>query len=243
MKIFIINIVFVISNLLYYCQNSINSEEIQIPQNINALLDVLPLIFDKLTISFFRSECTYSDKLTYNYFKTIESNTKIKYYLNQKENNLSEVIDNIIKLFNVTSKNYKNLYKFVENFLSSFNEEDCKNLEWKNQIIASVPINGSDSVYYGNIFAIKKGNKIDIIFCYGSVSLNSISFENGYFDYSEYININNVNIQETHVSYVSTIGLERGDKTFMNFLRLAGLKIIGNIYGIDLPYPRFNGFY
>ena len=42
---------------------------------------------------------------------------------------------------------------------------------------------------------------------------------------------------------MSTIVLERGDKTFMNFLRLAGLKIIGNIYGIDLPYPRFNGFY
>ena len=28
----------------------------------------------------------------------------------------------------------------------------------------------------------------------------------------------------------------------MNFLRLAGLKVLANKYDIDIPYPRFNGF-
>ena len=122
-------------------------------------------------------------------------------------------------------------------------EDNYKDLDWLNQIFTSIS-NKNDKISYGNIFAVKKGNKIDIILCFGLIGLNSIPFENGYLDYSEYSNISNGLIGESHVSYVNYLDLsERGDRAFMIFLRLAGLKSFGNTYGIDIPYPRFNGFY
>lgn len=244
MKILFINIIFITLYILSYNHILKNLEEIENPQNINTLLDIIPSIFDKLTSSFFTCQCTYYSKLTYTYFKAIESHTNIKYFLNQKDIDIPIVIDNIISLLNVTNKHYINLHKYLKNFLSSLNEEDGYNdLDWVNQIIASTGTDENDKIAYGVIFAIKKGNKIDIIFCYGLTTLNSIPFES-VLDYSEYNNINNGNIEESHVSYVNSVkSIDRGDRNLMIFLRLAGIKALGNYYGLDIPYPRFNGFY
>lgn len=161
--------------------------------------------------------------------------------MDKKENDIPNIIKEILLLFDIKDKNYKNLYKFIESFMSQIMDEEYTDLEWMNQIIASTAKNSE--IKFENIFAIKKGNKIDIILCYGNIELNNISFGEGYLDYSEFSNINKGNIGETHVSYVNTYGIDRGDKTFMTFMRLAGYKALGNLYEIDIPYPRFKGFY
>ena len=246
MKIIIFrNILFITLYILSYSQDLRKIEEIQNPQNIEALLKILPSIFDKLTTSFFKSQCTYSNKLTYKYFKNIESNTNIKYYLDIKENQIPEVIDDILLLLKISDNHYKNLYKFIDNFLSSLNDGDnYKDLDWLNQIFTSIDKDKNDKIPYGNLFVTKKGNKIDIILCFGLIGFNSLPLENGYLDYMEYSKINDGFIGESFVSYINSLDLsERGDRAFMTFLRLAGLKSLGNKYGVDIPYPRFNGFY
>ena len=241
MKVYLLKIILSFLSLL----SNINSEEeIEKPKNIDSLLEEIPLIFDKLTTSFFLSQCSYSDKLTYNYFKKIESNTNIKYYLGQKEINFPEIIVNILTTLNLYGNHYKNLYKYLDNFLNSLNNEEYTEFDWLNQIISSITTGEKNIVIYGTLFAIKKGNKIDIILCYGEIELNSVPFENGYFDYSEYNKISNGLIEESYINYVNSVELaNRGDRNFMIFLRLAGIKALGNKYGIDIPYPRFNGFY
>ena len=69
--------IFSIILIILYLLSSINSEEIEAPQNIDSLLEAIPSIFDKLTSSFFLSQCSYSSKLTYSYFRKIESLTKL----------------------------------------------------------------------------------------------------------------------------------------------------------------------
>ena len=242
MKFTFVNIIIVNLFILSFTQNKNIIEEIQTPKNIDTLKEILPSLFEKYTNIFFGSQCTYSDKLTYNYFRKIESSTKIVYFLDRKENDIPSIIKEILTFLDIKDKNYKNLYKFIESFIDQLKEEDYTDLEWLNQIIASTAKKNGEIVY-GNILAIKKGNKIDIILCYGSIELNSISFGEGYLDYSEFSNINKGYIEETHVSYINTYGIDRGDKVFMTFLRLAGYKALGNIYAIDIPYPRFKGFF
>ena len=243
MKINFIKIIFII---LFALSNNeqYSEEEKENPINIDTLLEILPLAFDKLSTSFFHSQCTYSNKLTYSYFKKIESNTNIKYYLNKKENDLPSIIENILITLNITNKHYKYLYKNIYNFFYLLNDEDeYKELNWLNQIIVSISIDEKEKISYGNLFVIKKGNKIDIILCYGLIEFNNLPFEKGYFDYSEYSNINNGFIGASYVNYINTIDLaDRGDRSFMIFLRIAGFKALANKYKIDIPYPRFNGF-
>ena len=241
MKFIFVNIIIVSLFILSFTQNKNLIEETKTLKNIDTLKEILPSLFEEFTKIFFGIQCTYSDKLTYNYFRKIESNTKIVYFLDKKENDIPNIIKEILSFLDIKDKNYKNLYKFVESFMDQLKEEDYTDLEWLNQIIASTAKKGE--IVYGNIFTIKKGNKIDIILCYGAIELNNISFGEGYLDYSEFSNINKGNIGETHVSYINSYGIDRGDKVFMTFLRLAGYKALGNLYEIDIPYPRFKGFY
>ena len=241
MKFIFVNIIIISLFILSITQNKSLTEETKTPKNIDHLKEILPSLFEEYVKIFFGSQCTYLDNLTYNFFRKIESSTKIVYFLDKKENDIPNIIKEILLFFDIKDKNYKNLYKFIESFMSQIMDEEYTDLEWMNQIIASTAKNGE--IKFENIFAIKKGNKIDIILCYGNVELNNISFGEGYLDYSEFSNINKGNIGETHVSYVNTYGIDRGDKTFMTFLRLAGYKALGNLYEIDIPYPRFKGFY
>ena len=241
MKFIFVNIIIISLFILSFTQNKNLIEENKTPKNIEHLKEILPFLFEEYAKIFFGSQCTYSDNLTYNFFRKIESSTKIVYFLDKKENDIPNIIKEILLFFDIKDKNYKNLYKFIESFMSQIMDEEYTDLEWMNQIIASTAKNGE--IKFGNIFAIKKGNKIDIVLCYGDVELNNISFGDGYLDYSEFSNINKGNIGETHVSYVNTYGIERGEKTFMTFLRLAGYKALENLYEIDIPYPRFKGFY
>ena len=222
----------------------IKSQEIENPQNLETLLETIPSIFDKLTSSFYLSQCSYSSKLTYSYFRKIESLTKIKYYLSQKESDFPQIIDNILITLNISGKNYKNIYKYLDNFLSSLKDEEYyTDLDWMNQIIASVTTDEKKAVSYGNLFAIKKGNKIDIILCYAETELVSVPFSSGYLDYSEYNKINNGLFEESYVNYANSVELfDRGDRNFMIYLRLAGIKAFANKHYIDVPYPRFSGY-
>ena len=241
MKFIFVNIIIISLFIFSFTQNKKFTEETKTPKNIDHLKEILPSLFEEYSKIFFGSQCTYLDNLTYNFFRKIESSTKIVFFLDKKENDIPNIIKEILLLFDIKDKNYKNLYKFIESFMSQIMDEEYTDLEWMNQIIASTAKNGE--IKFENIFAIKKGNKIDIILCYGNLELNNISFGEGYLDYSEFSNINKGNIGETHVSYVNTYGIDRGDKTFMTFLRLAGYKALGNLYEIDIPYPRFKGFY
>ena len=242
MKIFFVNIITASLFILSLTQNKNIIEETKDPKNTDTLKEILPSLFESYTKIFFGSPCTYSDELTYNYFRKIESSTKIEYFLDQKENDIPTIIKKILSFLEIEGKNYKNLYKFIESFMAQLKEEDYTELEWLNQIIASTGKKKGE-IIYGNIFVIKKGNKIDIILCYGSIELNNISFGEGYLDYSEFSNINKGYIEETHVSYINTYGIDRGDKVFMTFIRLAGYKALGNLYELDIPYPRFKEFY
>ena len=242
MKFIFINIIIISLFIFSFAQNKNFTDIDKSPKSLDTLKEILPSLFEEYTKIFFGSQCTYSEKLTYNYFRKIESNTQIVYILDKKENDISSIINEILTFLDIKDKNYKNLYKFIESFMAQLKEEDYTDLEWMNQIIASTSKKDKEIVYR-NILAIKKGNKIDIILCYGSIELNSISFGEGYLDYSEYSNINKGYIEETHVSYINTYGIDRGDKVLMTFLRLAGYKALGNLYEIDIPYPRFKGFY
>ena len=229
--------------IFYLLSSTYNLRNFEVIENFDSLLEIIPSVFSKFTTIFFRSLCLYSNQLTYNYFKKIEASIEIKNYLDIKDSDFPEVIDNMVKSLNITDIHYKNIYRYIQRFISSFYVDDYEDMDWLNQIIVSIVPGQKDKVSYGMLFARKKGNKIDIIFCYGFETLNSIQFENQYLYYSEYNYIDNDYIGESHTSYINSVDLgERGDKTFMIFLRLAGLKAFGNKYGIDIPYPRFIGF-
>ena len=87
------------------------------------------------------------------------------------------------------------------------------------------------------MFITKNENKYNFIFCYGYGDFNRIfngynSFKLGQKEYYE------LDCGASTSSKYFPNSIE--DNYLMHFVNLVGLKVLGNKYLIDLPYPYFN---
>ena len=130
------------------------------------------------------------------YFKSVESTSKIKFY---------------------QDKELKDFHSIVEDILTSM----------------KIP----DKIAYGSLYVTKKEDKYNFIFCYGFGNFNRIF--NGF----NAFNLGETNYHESMSGAVtSSIYFPNSieESYLMHFMDLVGLKVLGNNFSIDLPYPDFN---
>jgi hypothetical protein len=204
--------------------------------NIDLLLSHLQPLYNSLYQKMLKQQCDISKELTTNYFKKIESNTKIKYYLNKNLEDFNSIINDIILSMKITKNKFTYIFNIFEDEIPTHKEYFYNN-NWVNFNILTTLISEEKSIAFGNLYVFKKQDKFDFIFCYGFGQFNRV------FSGKTTILLNQNEYKVTQQSYVSS-SLDFKDSYdedyLFFFMNLIGFKIVGNEYNINLPYPEFN---
>ena len=171
--------------------------------------------------------------LTTDYFKKVESTSKIKYYLDKDLKDFDSIVDDILISMNIpdffASQIFK--YKIIDHPEIFYNDNSIS-----FNLINTVN-DDNNKISYGSLYINKNEDKYNFIFCYGFGDFNRIF--NGY-------NAFNLGEKEYHESHNGAVTsskyfpyLNEADY-LMHFMNLVGLKVLGNKYNIEIPYPEFN---
>lgn len=206
--------------------------------NLDSLLMNIPSIYDSLYEKLLSEKSSISKDLTTNYFKKIENNSKIKYYLNKDYNDFQSIIDDMIISMGISNKKFSYLNDIFYNKIS-LHDEYFDNKKWMNFNIITTVRNDENTISLGTLYVDKNNDKYDIIFCFGFGDFNK-NF-NGENIVNLGLNQNKYNeISQTSTSSSSDFPDTNDDNYLIHFMNLIGFKILGNNYDLDLPYPEFN---
>ena len=171
--------------------------------------------------------------LTTDYFKKVESSSKIKFYLNKDSTDFDSILDDIILSMKIPDTFASQIFKYkIPEHPEAFYKSNSINFN-----LLSTANDDNNIISYGSLYIIKNGDKYSFILCYGFGEFNRIF--NGY-------NSFDLGRREYHESHH---GAATSSKYFpnsieeyylMHFMNLVGLKVLGNKYNIDLPYLDFN---
>ena len=167
------------------------------------------------------------------YFKNVESTSKIKFYQDKELKDFHSIAEDILTSMKIpdffASQIFK--YKIVDNPQIFYNG---------NSVSFNLINTASDDkskIVYGSLYVTKKEDKYNFIFCYGFGNFNRIF--NGF----NAFNLGKTNYHESMSGAVtSSIYFPNSieESYLMHFMDLVGLKVLGNNFSIDLPYPNFN---
>ena len=167
------------------------------------------------------------------YFKSVESTSKIKFYQDKELKDFHSIVEDILTSMKIpdffASQIFK--YKIVDNPQIFYNG---------NSVSFNLINSASDDknkIAYGSLYVTKKEDKYNFIFCYGFGNFNRIF--NGF----NAFNLGKTNYHESMSGAVtSSIYFPNSieESYLMHFMDLVGLKVLGNNFSIDLPYPDFN---
>ena len=120
----------------------------------------------------FYEDSPYKGNITLDYIKDAESTGTMKLYLNKREKELLIVAREVVEAIraidgeDAIGSHYRQLFHDIsedlQHHLKNFNE-----LKWCSLFIGTTKISRVGKVGYGNLFLIKKGQALDIIFVYG----------------------------------------------------------------------------
>ena len=204
--------------------------------NLDSLIKGLPTSYDLLKTKLKSQKTSMKDIFSLSYFKSLESNTKVKFYLNKEQKDFDSMVKDIISLMGLSNPNHAYVndvfkYKIPEH------PEHFKFNTWMNYNIITTVRNDENTIAYGSLYATVIDGKYYFIFCYGYENFK--------------LNFNGVDSvflgKEGDWKYVensvstSTSDLEDYDTYYIiKFMNLVGFKVIGKEYGIELPYPELD---
>ena len=201
--------------------------------NLDSLLAGLPVSYDLLKSKLESKECPIREKLSLPYFKSLEYNSRIKYYLDKEPKDLDAIMKDVIALMNIPNPEHAYLHDIFKIKIPSYRNFS----NWMNfNIITSVR---NDSIYYGSIFVTSRFGKFSIILAYGfgdfDVNYNGMNAvflgRDGDWKYMEIA---------IAASYSSGDLTDKDSNYMISFMNLEGFKVFGNNYNITLSYPNLD---
>ena len=206
--------------------------------NLDSLLAGLPTSYDVLRNKLESKDASIKDTLSLSYFKTLEANSKIKYYLNKETKDFEAIIKDIIDSMGISNPNHAYLHNIFEYKIQE-SEQYAKFNTWMNYNIITTVRNDENSIAYGSLFVTKKDEKYHFIFCYGTgdfkVNYNGMNVvalgKDGNYKYAQTSDSTSFNWDD----------LDDNDSNYIiMYMNLEGFKVLGNKYGIPLVYPKLD---
>ena len=210
----------------------------EIIPDLNILLAGLPTSYSILQKELISQKPSISKELDLSYFKTLESNSNIKYYLNKELKDFDSIIKDIIKTIDTSNPQNGIVLDIFRNKIAVHPEYFNFN-KWVNFNIITTVRNEKDTISFGSLFTSFNEGKFNFIFCYGYGDFKAdfggknvvfLGMEGDY-RYRE--------IQRS-ASYSSKDFNGDDPDYIIMFMNLVGFKVIGNTYGIQLPYPEID---
>ena len=165
-NIIIIFFISIFSLSFIKASNLRKSDEIIIP-DINYLLTGLPTSYSALQKEMkSQKKCSFYKKLTLSYFKTLESNSNIKYYLNKELKDFDSIIKDIIETIDTSNPQNGYVLDLFKNKIADHPEYFNFN-KWVNFNIFTTVRNEKDTISFGSLFVSLNEGKFNFIFCYG----------------------------------------------------------------------------
>ena len=228
-----------ISSLSFIKSSNLRKNDEIIIQDINYLLTGLPTSYSALQKEMkSQKKCSFYKKLTLSYFKTLESNSNIKYYLNKELKDFDSIIKDIIKTMGIS--NPQNAYVIdIFDYKLTERKDFFENNKWVNFNIMTTIRNEEDTISFGSLFVSLNEGKFNFIFCYG------------YGDFKVNFSGNDAVLlgMEGDYKYIATAKSctywskdmnEKDASYIVDFMNLVGFKVFGNKFGLDLPYPEID---
>ena len=210
----------------------------EIIPDINILLEGLPISYSILQNDLISQKPSISKELDLSYFKTLESNSNIKYYLNKEIKDFDSIIKDIIISMGISNPQHGYVIDIFKDKISEDKEYFHTN-KWVNFNIITTVRNEEGTISFGSIFSTLNGGKFNFIFCFGYANFkaefnaNNVVFlgEKGDYRYLATLKCSNYSSKELNFS----------DATyFVDFITLVGFKVLGNKYNLELPYPNLD---
>ena len=210
----------------------------EIIPDINILLEGLPISYSILQNDLISQKPSISKELDLSYFKTLESNSNIKYYLNKELKDFDSIIKDIIETIDTSNPQNGYVLDLFKNKIADQPEYFNFN-KWVNFNIFTTVRNEKDTISFGSLFVSLNEGKFNFIFCYGygnfkaNFSGNDVVFlgKEGDYRYRE--------TQRTTTYSLNDFDSYEEDY-IIRFINLVAFKVFGNIYGIQLPYPEID---
>jgi len=210
----------------------------EIIPDINILLEGLPISYSILQNDLISQKPSISKELDLSYFKTLESNSNIKYYLNKELKDFDSIIKDIIETIDTSNPQNGYVLDLFKNKIADHPEYFNFN-KWVNFNIFTTVRNEKDTISFGSLFVSLNEGKFNFIFCYGygnfkaNFSGNDVVFlgKEGDYRYRE--------TQRTTTYSLNDFDSYEEDY-IIRFMNLVSFKVFGNIYGIQLPYPEID---
>ena len=227
----------IISSFSLIKSSNLRKNEEIIP-DLNILLAGLPTSYSILQKELISQKPSISKELDLSYFKTLESNCNIKYYLNKELKDFDSIIKDIIKTIDTSNPQNGIVLDIFRNKIAVHPEYFNFN-KWVNFNIITTVRNEKDTISFGSIFTSFNEGKFNFIFCYGygdfkaNFGGNNVVFlgKEGNYRYRE---------TQRSTTYSSNDFESYDEDYLIRFMNLVGFKVIGNKYGIQLPYPEIN---
>ena len=238
MRILVLSIIIISFLNFAFCSNLRKEEDIinsdSIFENIIPIYNSLFQIMLKEKIEMEKDlPINIAQDLTTNYFKKVESTSKIKYYLNKEISDFDSIANDIKISMNIPDIFSSQIFKYkIPDHPEKFYNGNSVSFN-----IINTAINDKNIISYGSLYISKNEDKYDFIFCYGYGDFNRIfkgynAFDLGGKQYHEF--------QSGTLTSSQYFPNSIEEYYLMHFMDLIGLKVIGNKYNIDLPYPDFN---
>ena len=210
----------------------------EIIPDINILLEGLPISYSILQNDLISQKPSISKELDLSYFKTLESNSNIKYYLNKELKDFDSIIKDIIETIDTSNPQNGYVLDLFKNKIADHPEYFNFN-KWVNFNIFTTIRNEKDTISFGSLFVSLNEGKFNFIFCYGygnfkaNFSGNNVVFlgKEGDYRYRE--------TQRTTTYSLNDFDSYEEDY-IIRFMNLVEFRVFGNIYGIQLPYPEID---
>ena len=227
----------IISSFSLIKSSHLRKNEETIP-DLNILLKGLPISYSILQKELISQKPSISKVFDLSYFKTLESNCNIKYYLNKELKDFDSIIKDIIKTIDTSNPQNGFVLDIFRNKIAVHPEYFNFN-KWVNFNIITTVRNEKDTISFGSIFTSFNEGKFNFIFCYGygdfkaNFGGNNVVFlgKEGNYRYRE---------TQRSTTYSSNDFESYDEDYLIRFMNLVGFKVIGNKYGIQLPYPEIN---
>ena len=134
--------------------------------NLDSLLTGLPISYESLQKEFKSQRTSKKDLFSLSYFKSLESNSKVKYYLNKEQNDFDSIIKDIINIIGTTDSDkdsfiYDIFERKIPQYISSFNY-----YTWMNFNFVITLNDEGNKISFGSIFTSLIEGKYYFIFCY-----------------------------------------------------------------------------
>ena len=227
----------IISSFSLIKSSNLRKNEEIIP-DLNILLAGLPTSYSILQKELISQKPSISKELDLSYFKALESFSNIKYYLNKELKDFDSIIKDIIKTIDTSNPQNGIVLDIFRNKIAVHPEYFNFN-KWVNFNIITTVRNEKDTISFGSIFTSFNEGKFNFIFCYGygdfkaNFGGNNVVFlgKEGNYRYRE---------TQRSTTYSSNDFESYDEDYLIRFMNSVGFKVIGNKYGIQLPYPEIN---